>query len=139
MAIYLFKTEPSTYSFDDLTRDKSTVWDGVSNALALKHLRAVRKGDTVAIYHTGDEKQVVGLATADSDSFPDPKLDDPKRVVVRLKADRALPFPVPLATFRTDEALKTAELVRLPRLSVMPLTAAQYKRLLERAGVKGKR
>jgi predicted RNA-binding protein with PUA-like domain len=139
MAIYLFKTEPSTYSFDDLTRDKSTVWDGVSNALALKHLRAVRKGDTVAIYHTGDEKQVVGLATADSDSFPDPKLDDPKRVVVRLKADRALPFPVSLATFRADEALKTAELVRLPRLSVMPLTAAQYKRLLERAGVKAKR
>ena len=139
MAIYLLKTEPSTYSFEDLTRDKSTVWDGVSNALALKHLRAIRKGDTVVIYHTGDEKQVVGLATADSDPFPDPKLGDPKRAVVRLKADRALPFPVPLATFRTDDVLRTSDLPRLPRLSVMPLTAAQYKRLLERAGIKGKR
>jgi predicted RNA-binding protein with PUA-like domain len=138
MATFLFKTEPSAYSFEDLTRDKSTVWDGVSNALALKHLRSVRKGDTVAVYHTGDEKQVVGIATADSDPFPDPKLGDPKRVVVRLKAVRALPFPVPLATFRTDDVLKTADLVRLPRLSVLPLTAAHLKRLLERAGVKGK-
>ena len=139
MAIFLFKTEPTTYSFEDLTRDKGTVWDGVANPLALKHMRSVRKGDTIAIYHTGDEKQVVGLAVADSDPFPDPKLDDPKRVVVRLKATRALPFPVPLATFRTDEVLKTADLARLPRLSVMPLTAAHHKRLLERAGVGGKK
>lgn len=135
MATFLFKTEPSTYSFDDLTRDKTTVWDGVSNALALKHLRSVGKGDTIVIYHTGEEKQVVGLATAASDPFPDPKLKDPKRVVVRLKAGRALPFPVPLATFKTDPELKSAELVRLPRLSVMPLTQAQYRRLLERSGL----
>ena len=135
MAVFLFKTEPTSYSFDDLSRDKTTVWDGVSNALALKHLRSVQKGDTIAIYHTGDEKQVVGLATASSDPFPDPKQKDPKRVVVRLKADRALPFPVPLATFRTDAALKTADLVRLPRLSVMPLTQTQYQRLLERSGL----
>ena len=139
MATFLFKTELTTYSFDDLTRDKSTVWDGVSNPLALKHMRAVRKGDTVAIYHTGDEKQVVGLAIAESDPFPDPKLGDPKRVVVRLKAGRGLPFPVPLATFRTDAVLKTADIVRLPRLSVMPLTAAQHERLLERAGLSAKR
>lgn len=135
MAVFLFKTEPTSYSFDDLARDKTTVWDGVSNALALKHLREIRKGDTVAIYHTGDEKQVVGLATAASDPFPDPKQKDPKRVVIRLKAGRALPFPVPLATFRTDAALKSADLVRLPRLSVMPLTDAHYRRLLERAGL----
>ena len=138
MAIFLLKTEPTTYSFDDLVRDKKTVWDGVSNPLALKHLRSVRKGDTVAIYHTGDEKQVVGLAVAESDPFPDPKLDDPKRVVVRLKADRALPFPVSLATFKSDPVLKTSDLARLPRLSVMPLTAAQHERLLERAGLRGK-
>jgi predicted RNA-binding protein with PUA-like domain len=136
MAIYLFKTEPTTYSFDDLVRDKTTVWDGVSNALALKHLRAIKKGDTIAIYHTGDEKQVVGLATAESDPFPDPKLKDPKRAVVRLKAGKAFPFAVPLSTFRTDPVLKTADLVRLPRLSVMPLNAAQHERLLERAGLK---
>src|SRR5882762_4336268 len=139
MGAFLFKTEPSTYSFEDLTRDKSTVWDGVSNALALKHLRSVRKGDTIAIYHTGDEKQVVGLAIADSDPFPDPKLGDPKRVVVRLKAGRGFPFPVLLSTFRTDPVLKTADLVRLPRLSVMPLTAAQHERLLERSGLATKR
>ena len=137
MGTFLFKTEPGSYSFEDLVRDRKTVWDGVSNPLALKHLRAVRKGDTVAIYHTGDEKQVVGLAVADSDPFPDPKLEDPKRVVVRLKVDRALPFPVPLAVFRTDEILASADLVRLPRLSVMPLTAVQKKRLLERAGLRG--
>jgi predicted RNA-binding protein with PUA-like domain len=135
MATFLFKTEPTTYSFDDLIRDKSTVWDGIKNPLALKHLSAVRKGDTIAVYHTGDEKQVVGLALADSNSFPDPKLKDPKRLVVRLKAGKPLPFPVPLSTFRTDEVLGTADLVRLPRLSVMPLTAAQLKRLLERAGL----
>jgi predicted RNA-binding protein with PUA-like domain len=115
------------------------VWDGVANPLALKHLRAVRKGDTIAIYHTGDEKQVVGFAVADSEPFADPKLDDPKRVVVRLKAGRALPFPVPLATFKTDAVLKTSDLARLPRLSVMPLTAAHHERLLERAGLGGKR
>ena len=136
MATFLLKTEPSTYSFDDLVRDKTTVWDGVKNPVALKHLRAIHRGDTIAIYHTGDEKQVVGLATADSNPFPDPKLDDPKRVVVKLKAGRALPFPVPLATFRTDPVLKTSDLPRLPRLSVMPLTSAQLARLLERAGVK---
>lgn len=139
MATFLFKTEPTTYSFGDLTRDKSTVWDGVKNPLALKHLRSVRKGDTVAIYHTGDEKQVVGLAVADSDPFPDPKLGDPKRVVVRLKAGREFPFPVPLATFRTDAVLKSADLARLPRLSVMPLTGAQHERMLECAGLGAKR
>jgi predicted RNA-binding protein with PUA-like domain len=136
VATFLFKTEPSTYSFEDLVRDKTTVWDGVSNAVALKYLRTIKKGDTIFIYHTGDEKQVVGLATADSEPFADPKLDDPKRVVVRLKAGRALPFPVPLSTFRTDAVLKSTELVRLPRLSVMPLTKADHERILERAGEK---
>jgi len=135
VATFLFKTEPTTYSFDDLVKDKTTVWDGVSNALALKHLRSVKKGDTIAIYHTGDEKQVVGLATADSDSFPDPKLKDEKRAVVRLKAGKAFPFPVPLSTFRTDPVLQSSDLVRLPRLSVIPLTATQGKRLMERSGL----
>jgi len=135
VATFIFKTEPSTYSFDDLTRDKTTVWDGVSNAVALKHLRSVSKGDTILIYHTGDEKQVVGLATASSDPFPDPKLEDPKRVVVRLKAGRALPFPVSLATFKSDPELKETDLARLPRLSVIPLTQAQYRRVLVRSGL----
>ena len=90
MARFLVKTEPSTYSFADLTRDKRTVWDGVSNPVALKHLAMIRKGDTVVVYHTGDEKQAVGLAVAASDAYPDPKLGDSKRPVVDLRADRAL-------------------------------------------------
>jgi len=79
MARFLVKTEPSTYAFADLKRDKRTVWDGVSNPVALKHLATIRKGDTVVVYHTGDEKQAVGLAGAVSDAYPDPKLKDPKR------------------------------------------------------------
>lgn len=135
MAAFILKTEPSTYSFDDLVRDKKTVWDGVSNAVALKHLRSVKKGDTIFIYHTGDEKQVVGMAVAESDSFPDPKLQDPKRVVVRIRAGKPFPFAVPLSTFRSDAVLAATDLVRLPRLSVIPLNAAQEKRVVERSGL----
>jgi len=134
MATFLVKTEPSTYSYADLVRDKRTVWDGVSNPLALKHLATIRKGDVVAIYHTGNEKQAVGLAVAASDAYPDPKLGDPRRVVVDLKPDRALPRPVTLAEVKADVVLRTTELARLPRLSVMPFSAAQWKQLLKLAG-----
>src|SRR5262245_53872215 len=133
MARFLVKTEPSTYSFADLKRDTRTVWDGVSNPVALKHLATIRKGDTVVVYHTGGEKQAVGLATAASDAYPDPKLKDPKRPVVDLTADRALPEPVSLAQVKSDAVLKTTELARLPRLSVMPLGEAQFQRLLKLA------
>ncbi|TMQ67017.1 MAG: EVE domain-containing protein [Candidatus Eisenbacteria bacterium] len=133
MAAFLFKTEPSEYSFADLERDRRATWDGVSNALALIHLRRVSKGDTVVIYHTGNEKQAVGLAVAVSDAFPDPKLRDPRRVVVDLKPERPLAKPVSLATFRADPVLRTVELTRLPRLSVMPLTAAHLRQLLRLA------
>ncbi len=135
MAAFLFKTEPSEFAFSDLERRKPAVWDGVSNALALIHLRSVKKGDGVVIYHTGAEKSAVGLAVAASDPYPDPKLGDPKRVVVDLKLDRAFPAPVSLATFKTDSTLRTVELVRLSRLSVMPLTAAHLKRLFQLAGL----
>ena len=134
MARFLVKTEPSTYSFPDLQRDKRTVWDGVSNPVALKHLATIRKGDTVVVYHTGDEKQAVGLAVAASDAYPDPKLKDPKRPVVDLAADKLLPKPVTLAQVKADALLKTSDLARLPRLSVMPLSEAQFKRLLTMAG-----
>ena len=133
MSSFLFKTEPSEYSYADLARDRRAVWDGVSNPLALIHLRQVRKGYTVVIYHTGAEKSAVGLAVAASNPYPDPRLDDPKRVAVDLKPVRALPKPVPLGTFKTDPLLRTVELVRIPRLSVMPLSAAQLKRLLQHA------
>lgn len=134
MARFLVKTEPSTYSFADLKRDRRTVWDGVSNPVALKHLATIRKGDTVVVYHTGDEKQAVGLAVAASDAYPDPKLKDPKRPVVDLAADRALAKPVTLAQVKADAVLKSTELARLPRLSVMPFSEAQFQRLLKMAG-----
>jgi len=129
MGIFLLKTEPSAYGFHDLVREKRTVWEGVSNAVALKHLRTIAKGDTLLIYHTGDEKSVVGLAKAVSDPYPDPKLDDPRRVVVDVAPVRALDHPVALSTFRTDPVLATTELVRISRLSVMPLTAAHLARI----------
>ena len=134
MAIFLFKTEPSDYSFADLVRDKRVTWEGVANALALIHLRSVKKGDTVAVYHTGSEKSVIGLASVVKAAYPDPKLDDPRRVVVDLKPGAALAKPVALSTFKTDAVLRSTELVRNSRLSVMPLTEVQFKRLLELAG-----
>lgn len=130
MPAFLVKTEPSEYSFEDLVRDHHTTWNGVSNALALIHLRAMRRGDTVAVYHSGREKAVVGLAEVARDPYPDPQLADPKRTVVDLVPLRRLPAPVSLAEFRRDELLRTSELVRISRLSVMPLTDAQLRRLL---------
>ena len=134
MARFLVKTEPSTYSFADLVRDRKTVWDGISNPVALKHLATIRKGDTVIIYHTGDEKQAVGLAVAASGPYADPKLGDPKRLVVDLAADRPLKNAVTLAQVKADAVLKGNDLARLPRLSVIPFTEAQYERLLRMAG-----
>lgn len=134
MARFLVKTEPSTYSYADLARDKRPVWDGVSNPVALKHLATIRKGDTVIVYHTGDEKAAIGLAVALSNAYPDPKLEDPKRAVVDLAPERPLPKPVTLAQVKADAVLKTNDLARLPRLSVIPFTEDQYKRLLRLAG-----
>jgi predicted RNA-binding protein with PUA-like domain len=134
MAAWLFKTEPSDYSFADLAREKRVVWEGVSNALALIHLRNVKKGDVVVIYHTGAEKRAVGLAVATGNPYADPKGNDPKRAVVDLKPGKALPEPVALATFKTDAVLRSTELVRNSRLSVMPLTDAHLARVVQLAG-----
>jgi len=134
MARFLVKTEPSTYSFAVLQRDKRTVWDGVSNPVALRNLATIRRGDTVVVYHTGDEKQAVGLAVAVSDAYPDPKLKNPKRTVVDLAPDRPLHAPVTLASVKADAVLKATDLARLPRLSVMPFTEPQFQRLLKLAG-----
>ena len=134
MARFLFKTEPSSYSFADLQREGRAVWDGISNPVALRHLASIRKGDSVVIYHTGDAKQAVGLAVATSEPYPDPKLKDPKRLVVDLAPKQALPKPVTLAQAKQDSVLKTNDLARLPRLSVIPFTEAQFQRLLKLAG-----
>lgn len=123
---WLVKTEPSTYSFTDLRREGKTTWDGVKNALALKHLAQIRKGDTIIVYHTGDEKAVVGLATAASDPYPDPKKNDPKLLVFDLSAGKALARPVSLAALKANPKLADFPLVRLPRLSVMPVTPEQF-------------
>jgi len=130
---WILKTEPSTYSFDDLARTKTAVWDGVKNNLALKHLRAMRPGDRVLIYHTGDEKAVVGEAEVVSAPYPDPKAKDPKLAVVDLAAKGRLPRAVSLAQIKADPAFKDLALVRMGRLSVVPVTAPQWQRLQQMA------
>jgi len=135
MSNWILKTEPSTYSFDNLVKQKTAVWDGVKNPLALKHLRAMQPGDEVLIYHTGDEKAAIGLARVTKAAYPDPKLKNPKLVVVDLKAGAKLPTPVTLATIKADAAFKDLALVRMGRLSVVPATAAQWQRLLKLGGM----
>jgi predicted RNA-binding protein with PUA-like domain len=128
---WLFKTEPDEYSYDDLERDQKTVWDGVSNNLALKNLREVRLGDQILIYHTGAEKAIVGLAEAMNDAYPDPKGNDEKAAVVNIKPKRRFPRPAPLAEIKASEKLKEFDLVRLPRLSVMPVSNEHWEVLQE--------
>ena len=118
---WLFKTEPSDYAFEDLVRDGRTRWEGVRNATALIHLRKVRGGDAVMIYHTGNVKAVVGLARAASDTKDD---------AVDVAPDRALARPVTLAEIRKNPKLKTLDLVRITRLSVMPVSAAHWAELI---------
>jgi len=134
MAYWILKTEPSTYSFDQLERDRTAVWDGVTNPLALKHLREMQPADDVLIYHTGDEKAVVGLARVTSAAYPDPKAKDPRLVVVELKPGRRLQRPVTLAEIRAESEFQDLALVRMPRLSGVPATAAQWKKLLAMGG-----
>jgi predicted RNA-binding protein with PUA-like domain len=128
---WLFKTEPSAYSFARLAAERRTVWDGVKNALALKHLAAVATGDEVLVYHTGDEKAAVGIARGARGAYPDPK--DAKLVVVDLEAERALPRAVTLAEMRANKQLAGFDLLRLPRLSVVPVSAAQWTEILRMA------
>jgi predicted RNA-binding protein with PUA-like domain len=131
---WLLKTEPEEYSFDDLIRDKKTAWDGVTNLLALKHLRAIRKGDELLVYHTGNTRAAVGLARAESDPYPDPTRHDPRVVVVDVVPVRRLARPVALEAIKAAPAFRAFELTRLPRLSVMPVPAALWKRLLQMSG-----
>ena len=131
---WILKTEPSAYSFDQLEREKTAVWDGVKNNLALKHIRLMTPGDRVLIYHTGDEKAIVGMAEVVSVPYPDPKQNDPKLVVVDLRAAGRLPQPVPLSAIKADTAFADLALVRMGRLSVVPATTAHWKRLLELGG-----
>lgn len=119
MAIWLLKTEPSTYSFGDLVRDRRTAWEGVANPLAQKHLRASRAGDELLVYHTGNEKAVVGTARVVRDPYPDPA--HPAHVLIDLEPGQPLARAVTLAELKADPRFAEFALVRLPRLSVMPV------------------
>src|SRR5262245_55922355 len=126
---WLFKEEPSSYSFEQFTKDGGTVWSGVKNPLAQKHLRAVKKGDRIFYYHTGNQKAVVGIARAASDSYADPKDKTGKAVVVDVVPSRALPRPVTLSEIKASKAFASFPLTRLPRLSVMPVSDAEWKEI----------
>ena len=134
MAYWLLKTEPGVYSFTDLRRDGTTRWDGITNNLALKHLRSMNKGDRAFIYHSGDEKAVIGIAQICSNPYPDPKLKNEKIVVVDLKAESPLDRTIPLSEIKSITSLASFELVRMPRLSVMPVSAGIWNMLIKRSG-----
>jgi predicted RNA-binding protein with PUA-like domain len=134
-SFWLLKTEPSAYSFEDLEREGQTVWDGVTNNLARKHLRSFQPGDRVLFYHTGDEKQVVGLARVVSPPYPDPTPGRDHLLVVDLQPEQRLPSPVSLATIKQQRTFQDSDVVRLPRLSVIPITEDQWSEILQLGGV----
>jgi len=119
---YLLKTEPSTYSFADLQKEKTTIWDGVSNPVALKYLRGMKAGERLVIYHTGDEKSAVGTASVVSVDA-----SDARNPQVKIKVEKAIAKPVTLAQTKTSVLFADSPLVRQGRLSVVPLNEAQYK------------
>jgi predicted RNA-binding protein with PUA-like domain len=135
MTCWLVKTEPSTYSWSDLVRDGKSVWDGVTNTAALINLRAMKTGDEALIYHSGDEKAIVGIARITRGGYPDPKLDDPRRAVVDIAPLRGIRVPVTLAQIKAEKGLATMALVRISRLSCLPVSA-EHRALLRKLGVK---
>jgi predicted RNA-binding protein with PUA-like domain len=124
---YLLKTEPTVYSFANLEKEKSTIWDGVTNPVAVKNLRGMRAGDRLVIYHTGDEKSAVGTATVES-----VEISDPKVLQVRIKVGKPIAKPKTLATIKGEKLFADSALVRQGRLSVVPLSAAQFAYLTAR-------
>jgi len=123
---WLFKTEPSVYSYQQLVKDKKTMWDGVKNNLALKNLKDIKKGDEILIYHTGDEKAAVGIARALGGAYPDPSQKNPRMLVVDSEAVKMLPRPVTLAEVKANKKLANFDLVRLSRLSIMKVSDEQW-------------
>jgi len=130
MSYWILKTEPTAYSYARLESEKTAVWDGVANPVALKNLRSMEKGDELMIYHTGAEKAVIGTATVVKEAYPDPKAGDPSLVVIEIKVGKRLARPVTLAQIKADATFAEMALVRQGRLSVVPSTSAQWKRLL---------
>lgn len=130
MARWLVKTEPNDYSFEDLQQVEKDVWDGVKNNLALKNMREMKPGDDVFVYHTGRVRAIIGIARVVSDPYPDPQSDDEKITVVDVAAVRPLARPVTLKEIKQDDAFADWELVRISRLSVMPVPDALWERVL---------
>ncbi len=133
---WILKTDADTYPFDQLVRERRAVWDGVRNALALKHIRSMVKGDQAFIYHSGEDKALVGLARIASDPYADPKASDPKLAVMDVEAGNKLARPVTLAAIKADPVFAELGLVRMSRLSVVPVPAEQWKRLMRMAGAR---
>lgn len=127
---FLLKTEPSEYSFDDLVREKRTSWSGVSNPTALIHLRSMKKNDAVLIYHSGKEKQIVGIAQCAGDAYPDPDRRDTKFVAIDIVPLNKLSKPVTLAAIKSDKAFKNFPLVTISRLSVMPVSKVEWDSII---------
>ncbi len=128
---WLLKEEPENYSYDDLARDGRTSWTGVRNPVAQKHLRSIQKGDRIFFYHTGKEKAVVGIARAAGSAYPDPADKTGTLYAVDVEPVRKLAAPVTLATIKADKTFASMPLVRIPRLSVMPVSDAEWKRIEE--------
>jgi predicted RNA-binding protein with PUA-like domain len=128
---WLLKTEPNCYAWDQLVKDKKTTWDGIANTTALKHLRTMKKGDVALIYHTGNERAAVGIAQIASDPYPNPDEEDEKLVVVDLKPKKKLPQPVTLSDIKADPAFAGWDLLRIGRLSVVPVPDAMWNRIEE--------
>lgn len=132
---WLMKTEPGTFSWGDLVGRGTDPWDGVRNAQARNHLRSMAVGDLALIYHSGDERRIVGVARIATLPYPDPTSDDPRWVVVDVEPVQVLPRPVTLSDARADPLLSTMAIVRQPRLSVAPLTSEQFERVLQMGGI----
>ncbi|MCI0378573.1 MAG: EVE domain-containing protein [Gemmataceae bacterium] len=135
---WLFKEEPDHYSYDDMERDQTTLWDGIENNLARKYLRTVRSGDRVLYYHTGKVRAIVGEMTVLEGPMADPASADPKSVVVKVKAARRWAQPLTLQTIKEDKLLRTWDLVRVGRLSVVPVSPEQWRRVMELGGFGGR-
>lgn len=131
MAYWLVKSEPSTYSWDQLVKDKQTFWDGVRNYAARNNLRAMKKGDEVLFYHSNEGMEIVGTAKVAKEHYPDPTANDDTWVVVDIKAHKKLKKPVSLAQIKADKRLSDMALVRLGRLSVQPVTEKEWQIIME--------
>jgi predicted RNA-binding protein with PUA-like domain len=136
---WILKTDADVYPFDQLEREQKAVWDGVSNAVALKHIRGMAPGDPLLIYHSGEGKELVGLARVTSPPYQDPRQNDPRLTVVDIEVGQRLPRTVPLAAIKADPFFADLPLVRMPRLSVMPVPEGQWTKLLAMGGISGEK